>query len=200
MALSVLVAYLLGSIPFGLLLTRAAGMGDIRAIGSGNIGATNVMRTGNKKLGILTLLLDMGKGSLAMALAPLLVVSPDLTSYALAFYAVALGHIFPIWLRFKGGKGVATVFGALWALHWPFGLIFMAAWLLIFAACRYVSLASMGAMGAVMLSPIFLYEDMMAVHGFYLFLPAFLLIVYTHRSNIRRLRRGEESRLGKKKA
>lgn len=205
--LPLLLAYLLGSIPFGLLLTRAAGMGDIRKEGSGNIGATNVARVGGKKLGIAVLLLDMGKGALAVGLIPLLMgndaecymeyIFLNFTAPALALYAVILGHVFPVWLKFRGGKGVATLFGGLLALHWPAGLAFALAWLLIYFTTRYVSLASILAAGAVVAYACFAYGVMM---GAVLFAPLFLLILFTHRSNIKRLLNGTEHRFGRTKS
>src|SRR5437762_8920691 len=137
--MALMLGYLLGSIPFGLLLTRAAGLGDIRAVGSGNIGATNVLRTGHKGLAAATLLLDALKG-----LAAVLVCSTfgPLAAIAAAWGAV-LGHMFPVWLRFKGGKGVATTLGVMWGLSWPVGAIACAAWLLIAAVSRYSSLAAL---------------------------------------------------------
>src|ERR1700761_649385 len=130
---SLLLGYLLGSIPFGLLLTKAAGLGDIRSIGSGNIGATNVLRTGNKGLAAITLLLDGGKGAAAVLLGQ------ALGDHAVALYvglAAVLGHLFPVWLRFKGGKGVATGLGVLLGAFWPVGGIACGMWLLIFSVFR----------------------------------------------------------------
>src|SRR5476649_1695608 len=136
-----LVAYLLGSIPFGLVLTRLAGYGDIRAIGSGNIGATNVLRTGNNKLALLTMLLDGAKGALAVVVAARF--GPDMAVISGA--AVVLGHLFPVWLGFKGGKGVATAGGVLLAIAWPVGLIALAAWLAVAVLLRYSSAAALAA-------------------------------------------------------
>src|SRR5260221_14624368 len=132
------IAYLLGSIPFGLVLTRIAGYGDIRAIGSGNIGATNVLRTGNKTLALLTLVLDFAKGAVAVLIGAQF--GPDITVIAAA--AVVLGHLFPVWLGFKGGKGVATAGGVLLALAWPVGLLAAAPWLVVALALRYSSLSA----------------------------------------------------------
>src|SRR4051812_42688248 len=145
--LPLVVGYLSGSIPFGLLLTRAAGMGDIRAIGSGNIGATNVLRTGNKGLAAATLILDALKGFVPVIACGLF--GPIMA--AAAALAAVLGHMFPVWLGFKGGKGMATALGVLWGLSWPVGAIACAAWLTLAAAFRYSSLATLGSIliGAV---------------------------------------------------
>ena len=184
----IILSYLLGSIPFGLLLTKLAGYGDIRKIGSGNIGATNVLRTGNKKLALLTLLLDGGKGALAVLLVQALF--PD--EAPLAGLAVLVGHILPVWLDFKGGKGVATAIGVLTALAWPVGLAVMATWLLIAYASRYSSLAALLSIG---LSPAFaVFFD----HGDWMWLAVsiFMLIIWKHTANIQRLREGQEPKIG----
>ncbi len=188
-----ILGYLLGSIPFGLLLTRAAGLGDIRAIGSGNIGATNVLRTGNKALAAATLLLDAGKGAVAV-----LVVRYLWGEEAAMFAGIGafLGHVFPVWLGFKGGKGVATFIGVLLALSWPVGLIFCATWLVIAFAQRYSSLA---ALTAAATAPIFAY----VISGVTLAATAGLLsliLILKHAGNIRRLWAGTEPRIGSKKA
>src|SRR5260370_22842770 len=137
--MSLMLGYLMGSIPFGLLLTRAAGLGDIRAIGSGNIGATNVLRTGHKGLAAATLILDALKGFAAVlicaAFGPIAAIG--------AAVGAVLGHMFPVWLRFRGGKGMATAIGVMWGLSWPVGAITCAAWLLIAAVFRYSSLATL---------------------------------------------------------
>ncbi|MBI3444253.1 MAG: glycerol-3-phosphate 1-O-acyltransferase PlsY [Magnetospirillum sp.] len=184
--------YLLGSIPFGLVLTRLAGLGDIRQIGSGNIGATNVLRTGRKGLALATLLLDGGKGAIAVGLVWLL-LGRELVP--VAGFAAVLGHNFPVWLGFKGGKGVATTVGTLLAAAWPVGLACMATWTVVAAIFRLSSLAALVALAA---SPGFalyfagpdyaLMAAGLAVMGF-----------YRHKANIIRLIRGEEPRIGTKK-
>lgn len=182
--------YLLGSIPFGLLLTRAAGLGDVRKIGSGNIGATNVLRTGNKKLAAATLLLDALKGTAAVLLAGL--IGPD--HALIAGLGAFLGHLYPVWLGFRGGKGVATYLGVLVAVAWQGALVFAAAWLAVAFLTRYSSLAALVAAVAV---PVALY-----ILGFgraaELFVLLSLIVFVKHRANIRRLLSGTESRIGAK--
>lgn len=183
--------YLLGSIPFGIILTRLAGAGDLRRIGSGNIGATNVLRTGRKDLAAATLALDAGKGLAAVLVAQQF--GPDPTVFAAL--GALLGHCFPVWLKFRGGKGVATYFGILFGLAWPAGLAAGATWLVIAFATRYSSLA---ALVAAILAPVYL--------G-YLSTPQFgelglviaAIIYIRHAGNIRRLLAGTESRIGQKK-
>jgi glycerol-3-phosphate acyltransferase PlsY len=187
-ALGAALAYLIGSIPFGLVLTRLAGYGDIRGIGSGNIGATNVLRTGNKGLALLTLLLDAGKGALAVLAAEQF--GPDMAAYAAAF--AFLGHLFPVWLGFKGGKGVATSGGILLAYAWPVGLAALATWLAVAFLTRYSSLA---ALAAALLSPLYAWLltrefQPTEVVGFLA-----VLIILRHHANIRRLIRGEEGKI-----
>jgi glycerol-3-phosphate acyltransferase PlsY len=189
---AVIVGYLLGSIPFGLLLTRAAGLGDIRSIGSGNIGATNVLRTGNKPLAAATLILDAGKGAAAVIIARYF-WGED--AAMLAGIASFLGHVFPVWLGFKGGKGVAVFIGILLGLSWPVGLIFCATWLVIAFAQKYSSLA---ALTAAATSPIFAY----VVSGIPLAATAALLsviLLYKHIGNIQRLWDGTEPKIGSEK-
>lgn len=186
--LGAVLAYLLGSIPFGLVLTRLAGHGDIRQIGSGNIGATNVLRTGSKKLAALTVLLDAGKGAAAVLIARAL--GPDMAAIAAA--SVTIGHLFPVWLRFKGGKGVATAGGVLLADLWPVGVAALAVWLVVAVATRYSSLA---ALAAAVIAPVltwFLTREFQPTE-----VVAFiaLLVILRHHANIRRLVRGEESKI-----
>ena len=192
LALAALGGYLLGSVPFGLVLTRLAGLGDIRAIGSGNIGATNVLRTGRKGLALATLLLDGGKGAIAVGLVWGLLGKEMVP---VAGFAAVMGHNFPVWLGFKGGKGVATTIGTLLAAAWPVGLACIATWLVSAALFRISSLSALIALAA---SPGFalyfagpqyaLMAAGLAVMGF-----------YRHKANIIRLIRGEEPRIGGKK-
>jgi glycerol-3-phosphate acyltransferase PlsY len=189
---ALIAGYLLGSIPFGLILTRVAGLGDIRAIGSGNIGATNVLRTGNKALAAATLILDGAKGAAAAILGGLY-GGPDM-AYATGLAAV-IGHDFPVWLKFKGGKGVATTLGVLLGAFWPVGAIACATWLMIAGIFRYSSLA---ALTAFVLAPVFAYilaDPHLAI------LAAVLAVIgiARHHANIRRLIAGEEPRIGGKK-
>ena len=183
--------YLLGSIPFGMVIARALGLGDLRKIGSGNIGATNVLRTGNKPAALATLLLDSGKGAIAVLIARHF--GGD-TAAMLAGGAAFLGHCFPVWLGFKGGKGVATFLGTLIALHWPLGLIACGVWLLTAVVSR---ISSLSALLAAALSPVFAWglgrTDLMAVSLFMA-----VLIFVRHRPNIVRLLDGSEPRIGKK--
>jgi glycerol-3-phosphate acyltransferase PlsY len=189
--LPAVVGFLLGSIPFGLLLTRAAGLGDIRAIGSGNIGATNVLRTGNKKLAAATLLLDALKG-LAPALAFNLIGGP--VPAAIAAAGAVLGHMYPPWLGFKGGKGVATKLGIMLGLSWPVGAITCGLWLLIAALFRYSSLASLFSIliGAIISWYFAPWPDALVIS---LIVP---LVWSRHDANIRRLLAGTESKIGQK--
>jgi glycerol-3-phosphate acyltransferase PlsY len=183
--------YLLGSIPFGLIVTRLAGTGDIRAIGSGNIGATNVLRTGRKGLAALTLAGDMLKGTAAVLLT-YRYFGQDLA--ILAGLGAFLGHIFPIWLKFKGGKGVATYIGVLIAFAWPIAAAFGLIWLAIAAATRYSSLAGLIA-GAATPAMLWLNGDRQEAQ---LFVLLTLMLWVTHRANIARLIAGRERRIGAK--
>jgi acyl phosphate:glycerol-3-phosphate acyltransferase len=186
------VGYLLGSIPFGLILTKFGGAGDLRSIGSGNIGATNVLRTGRKGLAAATLLLDGGKGAAAVLLARY--YGPGDNIEALAGAAAFLGHLYPVWLGFKGGKGVATMLGVSLAAFWPAGLAFAAMWLLTAFATRYSSLGGMlGAVAAPVAAIAF--GDMST--GAILWGMA-LLVLWSHRENIGRLRAGTEGKIGAK--
>lgn len=182
------LGYLLGAIPFGLVLTRLAGLGDVRDIGSGNIGATNVLRTGRKTLAAVTLAADLLKGTLAVLLG--LYWGPD--TGVLAGLGAFIGHLFPVWLRFRGGKGVATYIGVLLGLFWPAALAFCAIWLAVAALARKSSLAALIASAATPL--------VLAVAGerqtMELFIVMTLLVYLRHASNIKRLWRGEESRIG----
>ena len=182
--------YLLGSIPFGLIITRLAGKGDVRKIGSGNIGATNVLRTGRKGLAALTLLLDALKGTAAVLLAALYGSDYGLV----AGFGAFLGHLFPVWLGFKGGKGVATYLGILIAAAWQGALVFAAVWLTVAYATRYSSLAALVAAVCV---PLALY--LLGLTGpAQLFTVLSLLVFLRHRANIVRLIQGRESRIGAK--
>lgn len=191
-AVAAIGGYLLGSIPFGLVLTRLAGLGDIRQIGSGNIGATNVLRTGRKGLALATLLLDGGKGAIAVGLAWAL-----LGGHAplLAGFAAVLGHNFPVWLKFKGGKGVATTIGTLIAAAWPVGLAACATWLVVAALFRISSLSALVALAAAPVYAWFLAGPEAALMAAGLAVLGFI----RHHANIRRLLKGEEPRIGAKK-
>ena len=186
-----IVGYLLGSIPFGLILTRLAGTPDLRSIGSGNIGATNVLRTGRKGLAAATLICDMLKGTLAVLIAGYF-GGPD--AAMLAALGAFLGHLFPVWLRFKGGKGVAVYIGVLIGLFWPAAVVFCVLWLAIAAISRYSSLA---ALLASVVTPIYLWWF---GHLALALLSAVLtlLLFYMHRANIARLQAGTEGRIGQK--
>ena len=189
--------YLLGSIPFGLLLTKAAGAGDVRKIGSGNIGATNVLRTGHKGLAAATLLLDMVKGTVAVLLVERLIGIPAgyaIVSTLAAGLGAFVGHIFPVWLGFRGGKGVATYIGVLAGIAWPAALVFCGIWLAVAAVTRYSSLSAL--LAAALTPPVLLgFGDQPAA---LLFAVLSLLLFWTHRANIRRLLAGEEPRIGAK--
>ncbi|GAA0635398.1 glycerol-3-phosphate 1-O-acyltransferase PlsY [Brevundimonas lenta] len=193
--------YLLGSIPFGVILTRAAGAGDVRQIGSGNIGATNVLRTGRKDLALATLLLDAGKGAAALLIARYLFNSD--VAGAIAGGAAFLGHLFPVWLGFKGGKGVATFFGLLLAAAWPLGLLAAATWLVVAALFRISSLSALVASAA---SPVYALLPIAAL-ALPTPMPITILAAFTavliwirHADNIGRLLKGTEPRIGAKKA
>ncbi len=186
-----IIAYFLGSIPFGLILTKISGAGDLRKVGSGNIGATNVLRTGRKGLALATLLCDLLKGVAAVLIARYLY--GDYIAMLAALFVV-LGHVFPIWLRFHGGKGVATTFGAFFALDWEFGLIICAIWLMVFFITRFSSLS---AIMSICYSPVIAY----LMDGY---LTALLclsiagIIIFSHRQNIMRLISGTELSFRKK--
>ena len=193
--LALLLGYLLGAIPFGLLLTRMAGLGDVRSIGSGNIGATNVLRTGRMGLAAATLLLDAAKGAAAVLLARWL--WPDQAGLApLAGLAAFLGHLYPVWLKLRGGKGVATLIGVVAALHWPAAMIVAAVWILALLLTRY---SSVGGMAAAVAAPV-----AVIVFGRADLAPLFagfaLLVLWKHRANIARLVKGEEPKVGRRGA
>ncbi len=185
-----LLGYLLGSVPFGLLLTSIAGLGDIRGIGSGNIGATNVLRTGRKGLAAATLLLDGLKGAAAVLLARALLY--DQSMALLAGLAAVLGHLFPVWLRFKGGKGVATGLGVLIAAAWPVGLAACAVWLGVAAVARLSSLASLAAFASAPCVALIMEEFSVVKLAFTIA----VLVFVRHQANIRRLLAGTEPRIG----
>ncbi len=183
-----LLGYLLGSIPFGLLLTRAAGLGDIRNVGSGNIGATNVLRTGRKGLAAATLLLDALKGVAAV----LIVVYISQIAAIGAAAGAVLGHMFPVWLRFKGGKGVATTLGVMWGLSWPIGAIACAAWLMFAAIFRYSSLAALLSVLIAAVAAWILTSAYVAT-----LLTLLVPLVWArHHENIARLLKGTEPKIG----
>ncbi len=181
--------YLLGSIPFGLIFTRLAGMGDIRSIGSGNIGATNVLRTGNKAIAAATLIFDGGKGAAAVLIAA---AFAGAEIGAIAGVGSFFGHIFPVWLGFKGGKGVATLLGITLALYWPVGVLCCATWLAVAFALRYSSLS---ALVAAALSPLYMWYFDQALYVTLSLILA-LLIFWSHRENIQRLAAGAEPKIG----
>lgn len=193
--------YLLGSIPFGVLLTRAAGAGDVRKIGSGNIGATNVLRTGRKDLALATLILDAGKGAAALLIARA-ITDHDAVA-AIAGGAAFLGHLYPVWLGFRGGKGVATFFGLMLAAAWPLGLVAAAVWLLTAAVFRVSSLSALVATlvtPVLALMPIAVLSLPTSNSVFLLALAAMALIWLRHFDNIIRLIKGKEPRIGAKSA
>ena len=189
--LAFVIGYLLGSVPFGLVLTRLAGTPDLRSIGSGNIGATNVLRTGRKGLAAATLILDMLKGTAAVVIAGYF-GGPN--AAMLAALGAFLGHLFPVWLNFRGGKGVAVYIGLLLGLYWPAALLFCLIWLAMALAFRYSSLA---ALTASFITPILLWWFGHAALAA-LFAVLTLLLFYVHRENIRRLRAGTEGKIGQK--
>jgi len=190
-AAALLLGYLLGSIPFGVLLTRLGGAGDLRQIGSGNIGATNVLRTGRKGLAAATLILDMGKGAAAVLIADALFPGTAMLGGLAAF----IGHCYPVWLKFKGGKGVATLMGVVLALSWPAGLVYAAVWLGMLAALRISSLSGMTAAISAPVSAAFFDRTELVL----MLLALALIVVWKHRENIDRLLSGTEPKVGKKK-
>lgn len=186
-----LLGYLLGAIPFGLLLTRAAGLGDVRQIGSGNIGATNVLRTGSKKLAAATLLLDGLKGTAAVLIARHFWGEAPAVAAGLGAF---LGHVYPVWLKFKGGKGVATYIGVLAGLYWPAALAFCAVWLLVAVTMKYSSLSAI--LASIAMPGFLTFSGQMVVSAVATLLT--LLLLWKHRSNIGRLRAGTEPKIGAK--
>ncbi len=188
--LAIALGYLLGSIPFGVILTRLAGAGDLRQIGSGNIGATNVLRTGRKGLAAATLLLDLLKGAAAVWIAEALWPGLGMLAAAGAF----IGHCYPVWLRFRGGKGVATLMGIVLALHWPLGIVFAVVWLGLLGTLRISSVAGMAAavsapVGAAVMDRFNLVMLLVMLA---------LIVLWKHRENIERLLAGTEPRIGRK--
>lgn len=192
LALTVVLAYLLGSIPFGVVVTRAMGLGDLRQIGSGNIGATNVLRTGNKGAALATLLLDAAKGGVAVLIARALF---DEDAAQLAGLAAFLGHLYPVWLGFKGGKGVATFIGILLALAWPVGLAVCATWLVSALVTRTSSIAALVAAASSGMWLLFLLQGRLLVLVFLLT----VLVYLRHAENLKRIKAGTEPRIGAKK-
>jgi glycerol-3-phosphate acyltransferase PlsY len=186
-------SYVLGSVPFGLILTKLAGLGDIRKQGSGNIGATNVLRTGNKKLALLTLVLDAVKGVIPVLIAKHYI---SVEVAAIAALLAVIGHMFPVWLKFKGGKGVATTLGVVLAIHFPLGLIACGTWLAVFYVSRYSSLSSLTSMIATAIGAYFLTSNLV----FCAMLCLAVLVFIRHHANIRRLIKGEESKSSFKKS
>ncbi|SFP54639.1 glycerol-3-phosphate 1-O-acyltransferase PlsY [Sphingomonas rubra] len=188
---ALLIGYLLGSIPFGVILTRVAGAGDLRTIGSGNIGATNVLRTGRKGLAAATLLLDLLKGLAAVLVVAHLFPGDEALAAAGAF----IGHCYPVWLRFRGGKGVATLMGIVLALHWPAGLVYAAVWLGLLAAVRISAVAGMAAAASAPLAAALMGQFDLVL----LLLALALIVLWKHGDNIERLLAGTEPRIGRAK-
>ena len=183
--LIIIVSYLLGSIPFGFLLTKIFLKKDIRKIGSGNIGATNALRTGNKAIGYSTLLLDILK-----AIIPILFIKIQYPEFVfISSLAVFLGHVFPIWLKFNGGKGVATYLGILFCINYILGFIFIVTWLIVFLVSKYSSLSSLLASLIIPIYYFYINDE-----SYYFFIIMFILIFYTHRENIKRLKNNTESK------
>lgn len=188
-----IAAYVCGSIPFGLVLTRLAGTQDLRVVGSGNIGATNVLRTGRRDLAAATLLLDAAKGFAAVAVAGLWGADLALVAALGAF----LGHIFPVWLSFRGGKGAATYLGCLAAYYWPAALVFAVVWLGVAVVTRYSSAASLAASAAAPLAFVRPELNRFTTNGALVFTAMAALLWFMHRANIARLRAGTEGKIGK---
>ena len=188
---ALLIGYLLGSIPFGVLLTRGAGAGDLRQIGSGNIGATNVLRTGRKGLAAATLVLDLAKGAAAVLIANALFPGTGILAGIGAF----IGHCYPVWLKFRGGKGVATLMGIVVALHWPSGLVYAGVWLGMLVVLRISSLAGISAAISAPVSAAFFGRIDLVL----MLLALALVVLWKHRENIDRLLSGTEPRIGAKR-
>ena len=180
-------SYILGSIPFGLIYTRIAGLGDVRKIGSGNIGATNVLRTGNKKLAVFTLLSDVAKGSIAVLITEKLYSEFILMSFLIVY----LGHIFPVWLKFKGGKGVATFIGGILVVNYILCIIFLITWGAVVKVFKISSLSAIVAFVATLLATFILYERNLSLLMFFFT----IFSIYTHKDNIKRIISGEESKI-----
>jgi acyl phosphate:glycerol-3-phosphate acyltransferase len=192
LALTAVLAYLLGSIPFGIVITRAMGLGDLRQIGSGNIGATNVLRTGNKGAALATLVLDAAKGGVAVLIARWLLAED---AAQLAGLSAFLGHLYPVWLRFRGGKGVATFLGTLIALAWPVGLATCATWLVVALVTRTSSVAALFAAATCPLWLFWFGEGRMAL----LLILLTILVYLRHAENLKRIKAGTEPKIGQKK-
>ena len=186
LGLIILLSYLMGSIPFGFILTKILLKKDIREIGSGNIGATNVMRTGNKMIGYITLSLDILK-----AIIPLLIIKFNHPEFLfISALSIFLGHVFPLWLKFKGGKGVATYVGMLFCINYILGFVFIICWLIIFIISRYSSLSSLIASLTIPFYHFFIIDN----NNYYFFIILFILIFFTHRENVKRLINNTESK------
>ena len=186
LGLIILLSYLMGSIPFGFILTKILLKKDIREIGSGNIGATNVLRTGNKVIGYITLSLDILK-----AIIPLLIIKFNHSEFLfISALSIFLGHVFPLWLKFKGGKGVATYVGMLFCINYILGFVFIICWLIIFIIFRYSSLSSLIASLTIPFYHFFIIDN----NNYYFFIILFILIFFTHRENVKRLINNTESK------
>ncbi len=188
-----LFGYLLGSVPFGIVITRLLGLGDLRKIGSGNIGATNVLRTGNKPAALATLILDSSKGAIAVLIAQ--AVAGDTSAMQIAGFSAFVGHCYPVWLKFKGGKGVATYLGVVLAISLPVGLLCCATWAVAFAVTRISSVGALTAALSTTIWMVFMGRGDLFLMGLLLT----LLIFWRHRENLARLKDGTEPKVGKKK-
>ncbi|WP_019223280.1 glycerol-3-phosphate 1-O-acyltransferase PlsY [Bartonella rattaustraliani] len=189
-----LISYLIGSVPFGLLFTQLAKLGDVRAIGSGNIGATNVLRTGNKKIAALTLVCDILKGTIIILVIKFFnnPIENSIIVSLVGFFAF-LGHLFPIWLKFKGGKGVATYLGIILGIYWPSAIVFIIVWIVLFLFTRYSSLS---ALMAVIITPIFVYFSYPYFYIYCMLIAMSIFVIIKHHANIRRLLTGKENKIG----